>query len=372
MDVSILKAPGATRARRSSHSLLLAVVVCIALGWTADASAFSLVRFSSGASVQLDPNDILQGGATLGPGSDQNFGQGTFPAELTDFTQPLDINLTGVLGGNSLSTRLFSNFAFAIVLTNAERNQCLNDSDFQIDLGVTTPSGSLESGQLNGGELQVTSFNPIYRGAWGRRCPSVMFYGFSLDLAMELAVASGNYSGASEINVTRIGGGGQTEAVQITLQVGMPSLMLLYHPDRVDINLRAVAIAGLLGASTACGTDGCLDLGQRQLNVTSMGAPLPVNVQGAAPAFDVVQTVTLQNAVAVRATGCSGNTYTNASYQIVSTSGGIQPGSGNIPGLVGASCGLDFRYGDLSFDLDLAQATSANATATIEITVTGI
>ena len=86
----------------------------------------------------------------------------------------------------------------------------------------------------------------------------------------------------------------------------------------------------------------------------------------------MVQTITLQNAVAVRATGCSGNTYTNASYQIVSTSGGIQPGSGNIPGLVGASCGLDFRYGDLSFDLDLAQATSANATATIEITVTGI
>ena len=108
--------PGAKRARRSSHSLLLAVIVCIALSWTAEASAFSLIRAGSGASVQLDPNDILQGGATLGAGSDQSFGQGTFPVELTDFTQPLDMNLTGGLGGEhaaplaALSRRYRENF----------------------------------------------------------------------------------------------------------------------------------------------------------------------------------------------------------------------------------------------------------------------
>ncbi len=373
MDVSILgSAPGRRQARRLLSTMLLLQLLAVAASWSAPAAAFTLFRFSSGASVQLDPEDIQQGGASLGPGSDQSFGQGTLPVELTDFSQPLDMDLAGPLGGFSLNTRLFSNLAFAIRLSNQERNQCLNSGDFEISLRMSTPSGGLESAALNGGRLGVSAFEPIFRGALGNsRCPGILLYGFSLDLSLEDAVADGDYRGESEIIVERLGGG-QAQTAQVTLEVGVPSITLLYHPDRVRIDLRAVAIAGLLGAGTSCGTDGCLDLGAQRFDVNALGQPIPVNVQDSAVAFAPVQTVTLQNAVAVRATGCSGNTYTSASYQIVNPTGGIQPGAGNIGGLLGASCGLDFRYGDLSFDLDLAQASNANATATIQITVTGI
>ena len=88
--------------------------------------------------------------------------------------------------------------------------------------------------------------------------------------------------------------------------------------------------------------------------------------------MNTLQTITLRNAVGARATGCSGNSYSDASYQIVAATGGIQSGSGTLTGLVGAPCGLDLRAGDLSFDLDLAQAAGSNASATIQVTVTGI
>ena len=372
MEVSILRtAPGAMSARRLLHPALLAASLLFGTFLPEQASGVTLVRFSSSATVQLDPDDIFQGGAALGPGSDQSFGQGTFPIELADFNQPLDLNLPGPIAGSALSTRLFSNFAFALILSDAERNRCLGDGDFDIRLQTFGGGSALESDEVGGGFIDVTAFEPIYRGALGRRCPSWLFYGFSLDLEMDNAVAAGNYSEIAEIQVEPAGGGA-AQTTQMTLQVGMPSMTLLYHPDRVEIDLRATAIAALFGATTSCGSDGCLDLGARTIAVSNLSQPVAFDVAGAVPAINTQQTITLRNAVGARATGCVGNSYSGASYQVVAATGGIQTGSGSITGLAGASCGLDLRTGDLSFDLDLAQAAGTSASATIQITVTGI
>ncbi|MEM8765993.1 MAG: hypothetical protein AAGE43_01010 [Pseudomonadota bacterium] len=372
MDVSILNtAPGALRARRFLLSGLVAMSLIGSALIPSVAAAFTLVRFSASATVDLNPDDIFQGGAALGPGSDQSFSQGTFPLELADFNQPLDLNLPGPIAGNALSTRLFSNFAFALILNGQERSQCLGDGDFAITLETVSPASGLASGQLNGGEIEVTGFDPIFRGALGRGCPQWLFYGFSIDLEMDNAVAAGSYSAVSEVIVERATGGA-LQSTQINLQVGMPSMTLLYHPDRVEIDLRATAIAALFGATRSCGSDGCLDLGRQVASVSNPNQPVVFDVAGAVPAVTTRQTITLRNAVGARATGCPGNSYSDASYQIVATSGGIQAGSGSITGLVGAPCGLALRAGDLSFDLDLAEAAGSNASATIQVTVTGI
>jgi hypothetical protein len=375
MEVSILYArPGTSHGVRSFLirwlTLLLLAVSTFAVQ---TAHGFSLIRLGPQATANLDPDDIFQGGATLGGSSEQTFGQGTLPVELTDFGEPLDVNISASFGGSAtLTTRLTSNFAFAISLSRSERNECLNDGDFDVRLQfIGTGTGIASDG--GAGQLEVLSFTPQYRGSSGRRCPSVMFYGFSLDLGLEGAISAGSYTSDTEITVERIGpGGGAAQTTQLALRVVMPGFLLLYHPDRINIDLRASAVAGLLGATASCGLDGCLDLGARDLTLTSAGQALNVGVDGAAEPVSTVQTITLRNAVGARATGCPGDTYSTASYQIISATGGIGLSNGPVTGIANQPCGLDLRTGDLSFELDLAQATGTTGSATIQITVTGI
>lgn len=375
MEVSILRLrPGAGNGPRPFiFSGLVALLLVTGLVLPLEAGAFTLIRLSSGSTVRLDPDDIFQGGASLGAASEQVFGQGSFPVELSDFSLPLEVGISSSFGGSaSLGTRLQSNFAFAVVLSRTERDQCLNDGDFAVRLTTVNPVGGVISNR-GSGRLQVLGFEPEYRGNWGRTCPTVLFYGFTLDLGLEGAVAAGSYTGTTEVTVERTGpGGGAIQATQMSLEVVMPSLLLLYHPDRLDVDLRASAIAGLLGANASCAGDGCVDLGRRSFTVSAPGQPIPVGLASAVAPVATVQTVTLRNAIGARAAGCSGDTYSTADYQIVTASGGIRLGGGVISGLAGQSCGLALRTGDLSFDLDLARAAGSSGSATIQITVTGI
>ena len=385
MDVSNQeKKPGGTPAvgllshssftRKLGHGALW--LLCALLPLLANpASAFTITSPGWGASVQLSPTDIAQDGVPLSAAAEQVRDEGTLQADLTDFALPVDVNLTGALSTATLTTRIERTYAFRIRLSRSERNRCLQDGDFDIDLSLSGPFGNAFAATgPGGGMLRLIRFEPVLRGRIGGRCPNNLFYGYRMELSVADAVASGNYEATAEITVDLAGPGGSTESIQIPLEVQMPGLLLLYHHSRIDVNLDATALAGVLGASRACSGGFCMDLGSRVMPVSSLAAPVALDVSASAGVVNPVQTITLRNAVAVRAAGCSGGIYDNAVYQVLNTVGGVQAANGVISGIQSAPCGLDLRSGDLSFDLDLSQveAATGSASATIQITVTGL
>lgn len=339
------------------------------------ASGFTITGLGWGANVQLRPDDIAQDGAPLSAATEQVLSQGTLQANLTDFSIPIDVNLSGALSGGLLTTRINRTYAFMVRLSRAERNRCVGAEDLDIDLSIVGPvRDAFAANGVAGGMLELVRFDPVYRGAWGRRCPSTLFFGYTMDLSVANAVSAGTYEATAEIAIVLAGAGGSTQAIQVPLQVQMPGLLLLYHHNRINVDLDATALAGVLGADRACSGGFCMSLGNRRMPVMSLGGTTAVDIGSAISTVVPVQTITLQNAVGVRATGCSNNRYDTATFQTISTGGGVQPTSGAIPGIQGASCGLDLRTGDLSIDLDLSQvdAVTGIASATIQITVTGL
>ncbi|HEY5644538.1 MAG TPA: hypothetical protein VIS76_01225 [Pseudomonadales bacterium] len=374
MDVSIHNrrpgtGPGAGPSPFSSWCALFALLGYALLG-AAPAHGYSVQRIGPNGTARLQPDDIFQAGTPLGRGTEQVFDQGFFQGELVDFGQPLDVNLSAALSGGALTARVSRRLAFEIRLTQAERDQCLTEADFDVSIRAVSPADSFAS-QSGGGDLQVLDFAPVYRDRQGGNCPSHLFYGYELSLGLDGAMAEGIYGATIEFSVAQVGGG-PVETLQSSVEVGMPGFLLLYHPSQIQIDLRATAIAGALGATTACGEDGCVDLGSRTVSVSAIGSPIAVGLDSAVGAVATLQTITLQNAVGARATGCATGTYQTATYEVLNGTGGIQPGFGPISGIQGVACGLDLSTGDLQFDLDLNQTMSAGATATIQITVTGI
>ena len=343
----------------------------------APASAFTIARQGGAATVQLRPSDIAQDGVPLSAASEQLFDEGTLQASLTDFSQPIDVNVSGALSaGGNLTARIEATVAFRIRLSRPERNRCLQESDFDIDLNIVSPvPDALSATSAAGGSLSVLRFEPVYQGSQGNpRCPNSFRYGYTMDLSVADAVSAGSYEGIAEIVVDVPGPGGSTQTIQLPVRVDMPGMLLLYHYSQIDVNLDATALAGALGANRACSGGFCMDVGSRILPVSNLSGPIALNVAADAGMVDPVQTITLRDAIAVRATGCAGDRYDTASYQILNVVGGVQPASGVISGIQSAPCGLDLRSGDLSFDLDLTQAdaVTGSASATIQITVTGL
>jgi hypothetical protein len=376
MDVSNHKEkPGQTPVAwllfRSSKMLLLIFSLL-----ASDASGFTISNLGWGASVQLRPDDIAQDGVPLSAATEQVLDEGMLQADLTDFSIPIDVNLAGALSSSTLTTRINRTYAFYIRLSRAERNRCVQDADFDIDLSIVSPvRGAFAATSGTGGTMRLVRFDPAYRGALGgRRCPNVLFYGYTMDLSVADAVAAGTYEATAEISIDLAGAGGSSQSIQVPLEVQMPGMLLLYHHSQIDVNLDATALAGALGANRACSGGFCMDVGNRSLAVADLSGPVLLNVAAEAGTVDPIQTITLRDAVAVRATGCSGDIYDTASYQVLNPVGGVQPRSGIINGIQSAPCGLDIRSGDLSFDLDLNQvdAVTGSASATIQITVTGL
>jgi len=350
-------------------TLVVLISACVCL--TAEpAHGYSLQRVGANGTIRLRPSDLAQDGVPLGGGSEQVLPQGAFQGEIADFAQPLTIDLPATQAGRSMTATIDRSPAFVIRLSNAERNQCLTEADFDVTIRAVSPLDGFGS-QSGVGQLSVLNFTPVYRDRQGGNCPSHLFYGYQLLLGLDDAAAAGVYASTVEVQVAKTGGG-PVESLQTSVAVDMPGVLLLYHPSQITVDIRATAVAGALGASSSCGPDGCLDLGSRTLDVTSLSAPIAAGLTGAVSAVNTRQTVTFRDAVGARATGCLTGTFDTATFQVLSTTGGIQPGTGPIAGIQGAPCTLDLTTGDLWFDLDLSQATSNGASATIQITVTGI
>ena len=383
MDVSNQeKKPGGTPAAGllsypSYVSAMRRALLCVGLSMllAMPASAFTILHLGWGSSVTLRPDDIAQDGAPLSAATEQVLSEGTLQADLVDFGLPVDVNLAGSLSTSTLTTSINRTYAFIVNLSRSERNRCLQQADFDIDLSLIGPvRGAFSAAGPGGGAMRLVRFDPVYRGNWGGRCPSNLFFGYTMELSVVDALASGTYEATAEISVDLAGPGGGSQSVQAPLEVQMPGMLLLYHHSRIDVNLDATALAGALGANQACSGGFCMDVGSRTMPIASLAAPVALNIGADAGAFNPVQTITLRDAVAVRAAGCSGGIYDNAVYQVLDTVGGVQAANGVISGIQSAPCGLDLRSGDLSFDLDLSQveAATGTASATIQITVTGL
>lgn len=375
MDVSIRKErPGTSLGVRLSLVQTLLAVVLVTVLQTAPPSAFGYTayRVGFGANVRLRTGDIVHNGSPLGNGAEQVFDQGTLNTNLADFSQPVDVGLTpGVGGGGMLTASIDRNVAIIISLSRAERGACLGPQDFDLSFEVNSSlPGAFASSTPGGGAIQVARVEPVYRGSWGNRCPSTLFYGYRMDLELESALAAGDYQATVDMAISL--NGGPPQIVQAPLEVQMPSVLLLYHRGQINVNLSASALAGAFGASSGCSGDFCMDLGTRTVSMSNGNRIVPVGVPD--PGFNPLQTINLRGAIGVRGIGCAGGIYGTATYEIVTAVGGIQTASGNLSGIQNAPCGLTLRTGDLPIELDLTQLDSASgrASATIQVTVTGL
>ena len=157
-----------------------------------NASGFTISNLGWGASVQLRPDDIAQDGVPLSATAEQILDEGVLSTQLTDFATPIDVNLGGVLSGNTLATTINRSFAFYVSLSRAERNRCVQAADLDIDLSIVSPvRGAFAATGSAGGTMRLVRFEPVYRGAWGRRCPSTLFYGYVMELSVADAVDAG-------------------------------------------------------------------------------------------------------------------------------------------------------------------------------------
>jgi len=375
MDVSIRgeKPAGTVVVRLPLFQTILSICL-LGLVQVAPPSAhgYTVQRINFGANVRLRTGDIVHNGTALGNGAEQVFDQGTLNAELTDFSEPVDVGITaGVGGGGMLTASIDRTVAITIRLSRAERQACVGPEDFDITLNINSPlPGAFASSTPGGGSIQVTGFEPVYRGGFGNRCPNSLFYGYRMDLELEGALADGNYQATADVEVTF--NGGATEIIQAPLEIQMPSVLLLYHRGQINVNLNASALAGAFGASSACGDDYCMDLGSRTLTLSDTTGIVPVGISD--PGFNPLQTINLRGAIGARGVGCAGGIYGTATYEIVTAVGGIQTASGIISGIQNSPCSMTLRTGDLPVDLDLTQLDSATgrASATIQITVTGL
>lgn len=369
MSILRLK-PGGRADTRLQVSIFSLSLLLVASGLCAtNVHGFTVSGANGNQSVTVNRADLLQDGSSLSGGAEQTYAQGTISRTLSDFSQPLAINLTGT-APRAMSTRVIDGYYLAIQLSNAERSQCLQSSDFDVRLRVVAPVADMLSA-VSGGDLLVTNLASTFDRSVGGSCPRSIRYGYILDLDVAGALSAGDYLGTVEASVEQIGPG-ITQTLQLTLEVNMPSVLVLYHPTQIDIDVQPSALAAALGADASCGTGYCMDAGNQSVTVSNLSLPVVLNIGASVPPL-TTRTITLNDAVGARATGCGGGVYDTATYQILNPTGGIQTGNGVISGIQSSPCGLDLRTGDLAFDLDLNAIDSAiNASATIQITIVGL
>ncbi|MCZ6855439.1 MAG: hypothetical protein O7G86_16130 [Gammaproteobacteria bacterium] len=369
--MSILQASPGARIDNGTVVFLFSLLL-MASGLLAPiAHGFTLRPANGNPTTTINLADILQGGSNLTGSAEQVYPLGTVSRTLNDFSMPVDVNLTGSVPG-PMSTRMTRARYLVIRLNAAERTQCLQSSDFDVDFRVIAPSADTLTA-ASGGSLRVTSFTSNFHSATGGACPRRLRYGYVLDLDLDGAVSAAAYQGTVEATVEQIGPG-TIQTLQLPLDINMPPVLLLYHHTQINIDVQPAAVAGALGVNSSCGSGFCMAAGNQSAAVLGLGSMVPVAIDISANVPPVAtRTITLNDAVGARATGCAGGVYGTASYQILNPLGGIQAGSGTITEIQSSACGFDLRTGDLSVDLDLNSiSATSNASATIQITVVGL
>ncbi len=167
-----------------------------------------------------------------------------------------------------------------------------------------------------------------------------------------------------------------------TVSVNLPTVLIMYHFDTIDIEVADSAVASFLAAgATNCsdlatpGSEFCLSQGALDLTgspVTDLAAAtVDAGLSDTNPALpgSLSADFTVQNAVGVRAIGCT--TY-DAAVADGGSDASVTVSAGALTGVDGAGCSTTMTTGDLEFSIDFATAGSGTVDAVFDITVAGI
>ncbi len=353
---------------------LFVSVILAALSAAFSDSAYGFdVRLAGGPPFhRLARRDLMENGLPFTQGAEQSLARGNTTATLVDFADGIDLGITagnvGEVSANAEDRRYL-----LIRLSRAEQRQCLDENDFFVTMAVTDPAPDVLASASGNGTLSVTQLNPVFDRSSGGRCPRELIYGHDLIVNVNDAIDSGEYVGSLEISAERIGTG-QIETLTTSLTVRVPSILLMYYYTRVDIDVLPGALAGALGVpASACGSDWCVSLGNKTIP-TPTPSVANADIEADVPALVATPEIVLRNAVAVRAIGCAGGVYTQASYAVTSIQG-VVPRVSDVAEILGQPCGMTIVPGNLSFSIDLntvaIDPNTAEALADIVVTIAG-
>ena len=365
--LGLIKKPGPNAARLFAFCALLFVAGIAALP---EAHGFSVQRFGSSQFVRIDRSDMLQDGTRLGTRAEQTFATATAAMTLSSLADPVPVGLDQAIPGN-VSAEDGRFIFFRIRLTRAEQRRCYQHDDF--DVRLTSPG--LSATAPGGGRLTLDAAEAV---PWrNRRCSSSLWYGLRVRLGLAQALADSDYRGTLRTTVALQRPGGGQLAFDTPLVAQLPQVLMLYYPQRVQLNLEPSALTPLLASANGCGGDLCSDLGRVRL-ATNGSYQADAAITSAFPFATGTTTLNLQNVIAARAIGCGGNRYGTASYR-VRGGPGVVAANGSFATIQGQPCGMDPRSGDLPLTLNLDSVIGAitasgrtRVRATIDVTVTGL
>ena len=156
----------------------------------------------------------------------------------------------------------------------------------------------------------------------------------------------------------------------VTVDFDLPTIIVMYHYSTVDVTVSQAVLGGFLSGGALCGVDRCEDLGtSAMLTLAALSGSVDAGVDDTYALANTTATVTVQNAVGVRALGCT--TYTGSYIGGVSDPG-VTITAGPLVGINTLPCSMTMTTGDLAFDVDFTAVTTDPVSAVFDVTIAGV
>jgi hypothetical protein len=159
----------------------------------------------------------------------------------------------------------------------------------------------------------------------------------------------------------------------VTIDIDLPTVLIMYHFGTIDLSVSQAVLADFFtgGSTTTCSGDECESQGDVDLGaIADLGAAtVTTTLSNTNPALagSTTATVTVQNAVGVRAFGCSTYAVTVVDD---STDAGVDVDETSLSDIDGSGCSLSMTTGDLAFDLDFTSIVADPVSAIFDVTIT--
>ncbi len=156
----------------------------------------------------------------------------------------------------------------------------------------------------------------------------------------------------------------------VTVDFDLPTILVMYHYSTVDVTVSQAVLGGFLSGGILCGVDRCEDLlTSATLTLPALSGSVDAGIDDTLLLAATTATVTVQNAVGVRALGCT--TYTG-SYIGGLSDPGVTITAGPLVGIDTLPCSMTMTMGDLAFDVDFTAVTTDPVSAVFDVTIAGV
>ncbi len=163
-----------------------------------------------------------------------------------------------------------------------------------------------------------------------------------------------------------------------SIEVKLPNTLIVYHYDNIQLQVGSTALADYLaaGSASACASDFCADLNTLDLrsspinDLNASNADAQLSDSNPAIGGGSSATFTVENAVGVRALGCTD--YAAATAIGTGTDAAVTISSDSLLDIRNAPCSLTMTVGDLVFDVDINSLTTATVNAVFSFVVVGL